>query len=120
MVGMPAAISLRARATRRAVPRSSSAWDRSGSIALAVPARDYRKYTVGPYGRMADVISSGAVLVVRLNEVFRLAAQSRIITSAHRINQGSIPDLCPRGTESDFYSCKRTTWRPPPAASLNW
>jgi exodeoxyribonuclease V alpha subunit len=41
---------------------------------------------MGPYGRMADVISSGAVPVVRLNEVFRLAAQSRIITSAHRIN----------------------------------
>jgi len=35
--------------------------------------------------------------------VFRQAAQSRIITSAHRINQGSIPDLSPPGTESDFY-----------------
>jgi exodeoxyribonuclease V alpha subunit len=31
------------------------------------------------------------------------AAQSRIITNAHRINQGSIPDLSPPGTESDFY-----------------
>src|SRR6201987_1133241 len=29
--------------------------------------------------------------------------QSRIITSAHQINQGSIPDLSPPGTESDFY-----------------
>jgi exodeoxyribonuclease V alpha subunit len=35
--------------------------------------------------------------------VFRQAAQSRIITSAHRINQGSIPDLSPPGTETDFY-----------------
>jgi exodeoxyribonuclease V alpha subunit len=35
--------------------------------------------------------------------VFRQAAQSRIITSAHRINQGSIPDLSPPGTNSDFY-----------------
>jgi exodeoxyribonuclease V alpha subunit len=35
--------------------------------------------------------------------VFRQAAQSRIIASAHRINQGSIPDLSPPGTESDFY-----------------
>jgi exodeoxyribonuclease V alpha subunit len=34
--------------------------------------------------------------------VFRQAAQSRIITSAHRINQGSIPDLSPPETESDF------------------
>ena len=40
---------------------------------------------------------------MRLTEVFRQAAQSRIITSAHRINQGSIPDLSPPGTESDFY-----------------
>jgi exodeoxyribonuclease V alpha subunit len=52
---------------------------------------------------LADVIASGAVPVVRLTEVFRQAAQSRIITSAHRINQGSIPDLSPPGTESDFY-----------------
>ena len=59
--------------------------------------------SVGPGQVLADVISSGAVPVVRLTEVFRQAAQSRIITSAHRINQGSIPDLSPRGTESDFY-----------------
>ena len=59
--------------------------------------------SVGPGQVLADVISSGAVPVVRLIEVFRQAAQSRIITSAHRINQGSIPDLSPPGTESDFY-----------------
>ena len=52
---------------------------------------------------LADVISSGAVPVVRLTEVFRQAAQSRIITSAHRINLGSIPNLGARGEESDFY-----------------
>jgi exodeoxyribonuclease V alpha subunit len=33
----------------------------------------------------------------------RQAAQSRIITSAHRINQGFFPDLTPPGTDSDFY-----------------
>ena len=52
---------------------------------------------------MSDVISSGAIPVVRLTEVFRQAAQSRIITSAHRVNQGSIPDLNPPRTDSDFY-----------------
>jgi exodeoxyribonuclease V alpha subunit len=41
--------------------------------------------------------------VVRLTEVFRQAAQSHIITTAHRINQGLIPDLSPPGAESDFY-----------------
>jgi exodeoxyribonuclease V alpha subunit len=59
--------------------------------------------SVGPGQVLADVISSGAVPVVRLTEVFRQAAESRIITSAHRINRGSIPDLSPPGTESDFY-----------------
>jgi exodeoxyribonuclease V alpha subunit len=35
--------------------------------------------------------------------VFRQAAQSRIITSAHRINHGSLPDLSKPESESDFY-----------------
>jgi exodeoxyribonuclease V alpha subunit len=59
--------------------------------------------SVGPGQVLSDIISSGAVPVVRLTEVFRQAAQSRIITNAHRINQGLIPDLSPPGTESDFY-----------------
>jgi exodeoxyribonuclease V alpha subunit len=59
--------------------------------------------SVGPGQVLADIISSGAVPVVRLTEVFRQAAQSRIITTAHRINQGSIPDLSPPGPQSDFY-----------------
>src|ERR1700739_4147171 len=59
--------------------------------------------SVGPGQVLADIISSGAVPVVRLTEVFRQAAQSRIITGAHRINQGLIPDLSPPENESDFY-----------------
>jgi exodeoxyribonuclease V alpha subunit len=59
--------------------------------------------SVGPGQVMSDLISSGAIPVVRLTEVFRQAAQSRIITSAHRINQGSIPDLNPSRVDSDFY-----------------
>src|SRR5712664_1136956 len=59
--------------------------------------------SVGPGQILADVIASGAVPVVRLTEVFRQAAQSRIITTAHRINQGGIPDLEPPVTDSDFY-----------------
>src|SRR3982075_4331027 len=49
------------------------------------------------------MITSGAVAVVRLTEVFRQAAQSRVITSAHRINQGSIPDLGKPEGNSGFY-----------------
>jgi exodeoxyribonuclease V alpha subunit len=59
--------------------------------------------SVGPGQVLADVIASGAIPVVRLTEVFRQAAQSRIITSAHRINHGSIPDLTKPEGDSDFY-----------------
>jgi exodeoxyribonuclease V alpha subunit len=38
-----------------------------------------------------------------LTEVFRQAAQSRIITAAHRINRGAIPDLSKPEGGSDFY-----------------
>jgi exodeoxyribonuclease V alpha subunit len=59
--------------------------------------------SVGPGQVLADVISSGAVPVVRLTEVFRQAAQSQIISSAHKINQGVIPDLSKPAGNSDFY-----------------
>jgi len=59
--------------------------------------------SVGPGQVLTDVIASEAVPVVRLTEVFRQAAQSRIITAAHRINQGSIPDLSKPEGDSDFY-----------------
>jgi exodeoxyribonuclease V alpha subunit len=49
--------------------------------------------SVGPGQVLADIINSGAVPVVRLTEVFRQAAQSRIIVNAHRINRGQMPDL---------------------------
>lgn len=44
---------------------------------------------------LADIIGSQAVPVSRLTEVFRQAAASRIILSAHRINQGQMPDVAP-------------------------
>jgi exodeoxyribonuclease V alpha subunit len=59
--------------------------------------------SVGPGQVLADIIGSGMVPVVRLIEVFRQAAQSKIITSAHRINQGYIPDLTKPEGDSDFY-----------------
>jgi exodeoxyribonuclease V alpha subunit len=59
--------------------------------------------SVGPGQVLADVIASGAIPVVRLTEVFRQAAHSRIITSAHQINRGSIPDLSRPEGDSDFY-----------------
>jgi exodeoxyribonuclease V alpha subunit len=59
--------------------------------------------SVGPGQVLADIIGSGAVPTVRLTEVFRQAARSRIITSAHQINQGKMPDLAKSEGETDFY-----------------
>ena len=49
------------------------------------------------------IIASGAVPVVRLTEVFRQAARSQIIISAHRINQGVMPEVRKPEGDSDFY-----------------
>lgn len=59
--------------------------------------------SVGPGQVLADIIGSGAVPVVRLTEVFRQAAQSKIITTAHAINAGRMPELARPDTASDFY-----------------
>ena len=59
--------------------------------------------SVGPGQVLADFIDSQAVPVVRLSEVFRQAASSRIITAAHQINRGHLPTLPARGEVSDFY-----------------
>ena len=67
--------------------------------------------SVGPGQVLADVIASGAIAVTRLTEVFRQAASSRIITSAHAINAGQLPDLKPpaEGGASDFYFAQAET-----------
>ena len=59
--------------------------------------------SVGPGQVLSDIIASGAVSVVRLTEIFRQAAESRIIANAHRINQGRMPDLERPEGRSDFY-----------------
>jgi exodeoxyribonuclease V alpha subunit len=59
--------------------------------------------SVGPGQVLADMITSGAIPVVRLTEVFRQAAKSQITVNAHRINQGVIPDLRRPENETDFY-----------------
>lgn len=65
--------------------------------------------SVGPGTFLRDVIASGVAPVVRLVEVFRQAARSRIITNSHRINQGLMPELPEGKTDSDFYFIERET-----------
>jgi exodeoxyribonuclease V alpha subunit len=60
--------------------------------------------SVGPGTVLADLIASGATPTVRLTEIFRQAAASRIIINAHRINAGRMPESPQAAAAgSDFY-----------------
>jgi exodeoxyribonuclease V alpha subunit len=59
--------------------------------------------SVGPGAVLGDLIDSGRVHTVRLTEVFRQAAESQIIRSAHDINQGRVPALRDSEPGRDFY-----------------
>jgi exodeoxyribonuclease V alpha subunit len=63
--------------------------------------------SVGPGAVLADLIASGAARVVRLTEVFRQAARSRIVSAAHAINRGEVPPLEDQGPEVDFFFVER-------------
>ncbi len=49
--------------------------------------------SVGPGTVLRDVITSGRIPTVRLTEIFRQAARSLIVTNAHRIQEGELPEL---------------------------
>jgi exodeoxyribonuclease V alpha subunit len=51
--------------------------------------------SVGPGQVLRDVLASEVVPSVRLETVFRQAAQSQIVTNAHRIRRGELPELHP-------------------------
>ncbi|MDD8020952.1 MAG: ATP-dependent RecD-like DNA helicase [Acidobacteriota bacterium] len=60
--------------------------------------------SVGPGNLLRDLIGSGLVEVIKLNEIFRQAKESLIVINAHRINQGQPLLYPPRGDpQSDFY-----------------
>lgn len=58
--------------------------------------------SVGPGNVLKDMIASLSLSVTTLNEIFRQAAGSHIITNAHRINKGIFPQLY-NGKDSDFF-----------------
>jgi exodeoxyribonuclease V alpha subunit len=63
--------------------------------------------SVGPGMVLRHIIESKVMPVVRLTEVFRQAAHSQIITNAHRINEGRMPEVPTKGAESDFFFIER-------------
>jgi len=63
--------------------------------------------SVGPGRVLADLIDSRRPDVVRLRTVFRQAARSHIITNAHRIRRGEMPDLELSSRSADFFFIER-------------
>ena len=63
--------------------------------------------SVGPGAVLRSIIESGVAPVARLTEVFRQAATSQIITNAHRINEGEMPEIGGKENDSDFYFIER-------------
>jgi exodeoxyribonuclease V alpha subunit len=60
--------------------------------------------SVGAGNILGDIIASRVIPVVRLNEIFRQAQESRIIVNAHRINNGFLPKTDVENDENtDFY-----------------
>lgn len=58
--------------------------------------------SVGPGDVLRDIIESGHVPCIRLSRIFRQALSSRIITNAHAINAGHMPDIS-NGRDTDFF-----------------
>jgi exodeoxyribonuclease V alpha subunit len=73
--------------------------------------------SVGPGALLRDLIDSGAVPTVRLNEIFRQTGDSRIVLNAHRILHGEMPESVDANLpNADFFVVPRKT--PEEAAEL--
>ncbi len=62
---------------------------------------------VGAGNVLHDLIDSGMMPVVQLKEVFRQAMESRIVTNAHKIVSGQMPEL--HDKNNDFFFIKRNS-----------
>ena len=61
--------------------------------------------SVGAGNVLRDIIDSKKIPVVRLTRIFRQAQSSRIVMSAHAINNGQFPDTS-NGKDTDFFFIK--------------
>jgi len=62
--------------------------------------------SVGAGNVLRDIIDSEKIPVIRLTRIFRQAQTSRIVMSAHAINQGRFPDIS-NGRQTDFFFIKQ-------------
>jgi len=71
--------------------------------------------SVGPGNVLKDIINSGKIETIELNEIFRQAAQSQIITNAHKVNKGESFLKLPKEEQEeklqDFFYINETSTR---------
>lgn len=72
--------------------------------------------SVGPGRVLSDIIDSGVLPVIYLNQIFRQAEESHIVVNAHRINKGEYPELNRPG--NDFFFIGRKSSRDTAATIL--
>lgn len=65
---------------------------------------------VGPGSILKDIIRSGVIPSIRLNEIFRQAQTSMIIQNAHIINSGRLPDIRRQYDDFIFYEIDNDTF----------
>ncbi len=63
--------------------------------------------SIGAGNVLRDLIECGRFATVRLNEIFRQAQTSLIVTNAHRINNGELPKMTVK--DNDFFFLPRRT-----------
>jgi len=76
------------------------------ACALVLVGDHHQLPSVGPGSVLRDVIASGVAPVVELQQVYRQASRSRIVTNAHRINHGLLPEIN-NAVEDDFFFFER-------------
>ena len=65
--------------------------------------------SVGAGNVLRDLIASDRFATVRLDEIFRQARKSLIVTNAHLVNRGEMPNLSVK--DNDFFFLRRSTDR---------
>ena len=65
--------------------------------------------SVGAGNVLGDLIASGVLPTVTLNEIFRQSMQSLIITNAHKINKGEMPVIDIKNNDFFFLKCTSST-----------
>ncbi len=63
--------------------------------------------SIGAGNVLHDLLECSRFATVRLNEIFRQAEESLIVTNAHRINRGEMPIMSVK--DNDFFFLPRTT-----------